>query len=59
MLPTNKLRWAQRGPNLSVIFGGSDGRVLQQWWEEDWANHVAPVGNEVSGEWRDVPVETE
>jgi hypothetical protein len=66
MSPTNKLRWVKcnvRTVNsgVAVLYLGDPVNILrlQQWWEEEWANHVVPVGNEVSGEWRDVPVETE
>jgi hypothetical protein len=45
MKPTNILRWIKR-----EAFGSID-YILQQWWEE--------VGEEINGEWRDVPIELE
>jgi hypothetical protein len=66
MLPTNKLRYQRRKllltdeleqPGKSVWLGHYQ-EVLQQWWEEERDFNVHWV-NPPSGEWRDVPVETE
>ena len=59
MTPTNRLRFVERHyPDATI-------RVLQQWWETasggtlnlGWGGEI-PIG-EVTGEWRDVPLEEE
>ena len=48
MQPTNKLRWAKRGPIEGTSF-----LVLQQWWQEP----PYVIDQETSlGEWRDIEV---
>lgn len=58
MTPTPKLRFVER--YLPAPECGEDilkkVRILQQWWE---SNAVDYKTFELSGEWRDVPLETE
>jgi hypothetical protein len=60
MISTNKFRWLQRTPDLE-IFGGGNGRVLQQWWVEpfDAWKDLEKLYDDPKGEWRDVPIEIE
>lgn len=58
MTPTAKLRFVQRKEQLHPFYRSPDGgpayrtlTILQQWWEHTEWN--------ASGEWRDVPLETE
>ena len=63
MIPTPKLRWAQR-KDPHVEFGIR--AVLQQWWEDKnmrlavmkYDKYGIPIPC-YQGEWRDVPVEIE
>ena len=68
MTPTNKLRFVERdcyiknGESFREPFKQ---RVLQQWWESTSMGTInfgfggeIPLG-EVTGEWRDVPLEEE
>ena len=50
MQPTNKLRWAKRGPIEGTSF-----LVLQQWWEGQIKKYSEQTRIE-SGEWRDIEV---
>ena len=68
MIPTNKLRFVERGSRTWVVDDYCQVekvRVLQQWWEAASGGTInlgfggeIPVG-EVTGEWRDVPLEEE
>ena len=71
MTPTNKLRFVEREVQVpaskfdSNITKGVKIRKLQQWWEAASGGTInlgfggeIPVG-EVTGEWRDVPLEEE
>lgn len=57
MIPTAKFRWLEvpldsgsRHPSI-LIWHGTTGRVLQQWW---WTDNY-----ERDGEWRDIPIEAQ
>jgi hypothetical protein len=59
MTPTPKLRFVNRvvpapehGEGIGITV-----RILQQWWEgEKWNEEFTQI---LSGEWRDIPLETE
>lgn len=54
MTPTNKLRFVERNtndPNAPRTL-----KILQQWWETE---SFDVIYGQISGEWRDVPVEKE
>lgn len=51
MTLTTKLRWVKRARPGGAIL------ILQQWWEFD-LDDTQPLHGE-SGEWRDIPMETE
>ena len=63
--PTNKLRFVERKDFTDDPANPVVRRILQQWWETasggtlnlGWGGEI-PIG-EVTGEWRDVPVEME
>ena len=67
MKPTNKLRFVRRSVP-DPTFGDGITRtqhILQQWWETSSMGTInlgfggeTPIG-EVTGEWRDVPIEEE
>jgi hypothetical protein len=66
MKATNKLRFVERSqPHYPGSNTGQIVRILQQWWETSSMGTMSmgfgdpmPLG-EVTGEWRDVPVEVE
>lgn len=66
MKPTNKLRFVERShPKYPDANTGRVFHILQQWWESSNGGTInlgfggeMPLG-EVTGEWRDVPVEKE
>ena len=56
MQPTNKLRWAKRGP-----IDGTSFLVLQQWWEGQIKKYSEGIFGSIQtriepGEWRDIEV---
>jgi len=79
MKPTMKLRWrrAEIGDSCAAFgeqwrsgfsdeWGELKGRVLQQWWEEDYRvtlinknlyDVTAEIPDKPKGEWRDVPID--
>lgn len=66
MIPTAKFRWLKLSPDEEVFHPSAiilqhQGRVLQQWWEDELPTIVAHgtdyVETERKGEWRDIPVE--
>ena len=67
MKPTNKLRFVRRAVP-DPTFGDGIARyqnILQQWWELNTMGTMSlgfggeiPLG-EVTGEWRDIPIEEE
>ena len=63
MKPTNKLRFVQRdcySRNGEHFLEPFQIKVLQQWWEKSVADqYTAAIAGKPSGEWRDVPLETE
>jgi len=67
MKPTNKLRFVERSAPASERGENTakTARILQQWWESSSMGTMnfgfggeLPLG-EVTGEWRDVPIEKE
>ena len=67
MKPTNKLRFVERSVPASEHGENTakTARILQQWWESSSMGTMnfgfggeLPLG-EVTGEWRDVPIEKE
>jgi hypothetical protein len=66
MKPTTRLRFVERSqPDYPGANTGRIVRILQQWWETTSMGTMnlgfggeVPIG-EVTGEWRDVPVEKE
>jgi len=60
MTPTPKLRFVERDSyshNGEHFREPHKVRILQQWWEgEKWNEEFTQI---LSGEWRDVPLETE
>ena len=55
MTPTNKLRFVERAiPSTGANYPIQIVRILQQWWAVERDEQITPTG-----EWRDVPVETE
>ena len=53
MTPTAKFRWLKLSPDEEVFHPSAiilqhQGRVLQQWWTNEYGTH---------GEWRDIPIE--
>lgn len=68
MQPTMKLRWKQfqLGSNeshavITPLNGTNRAFVLQQWWEEKKRieGGLGSCAYEVTGEWRDIPIEVE
>jgi len=58
MTPTQKLRFVERKIYYDEMEESSQTvRILQQWWKgEKWNEEFTQI---LSGEWRDVPLETE
>lgn len=63
MTPTNKLRFLERDSysrNGEHFTHPHKVKILQQWWDKDIADqYTAAIAGEPSGEWRDIPLETE
>jgi hypothetical protein len=68
MKPTLKFRWLLKPGEIGTLVKGLpwwDGKrtsptheaILQQWWEEELLSTTKDVGEEIKGEWRDVPIE--
>jgi hypothetical protein len=57
MKPTTRFRYIERQDFTDDLANPQTLRILQQWWEgKKWNEEFTQI---LSGEWRDIPLETE